>query len=109
MSASPSINPQAVRDETQPRHDWSLEAIRGLFSLPLNDLLYRAHGIHRQCFDPNHLQLSTLLNIKSGGCPEDCAYCPQSARYQTGVDNEAMLDCDQVLQAARAAQARGPP
>lgn len=107
MSASPSINQDLSRDESQPRHDWTHEEIQGLFAMPLNDLLYRAHAIHRRCFDPNEIQLSTLLNIKTGGCPEDCAYCPQSARYQTGVNNDAMLDCDAVIKAARAAQARG--
>ena len=107
MSASPSINQDLRRDESQPRHDWTPEEIQGLFALPLNDLLYRAHAIHRRCFDPNEIQLSTLLNIKTGGCPEDCAYCPQSARYQTGVNNDAMLECDEVIKAARAAQARG--
>jgi biotin synthase len=107
MSASPSINQERFQDESQPRHDWTQEEVRALFALPLNDLLYRAHGIHRCCFDPNEIQLSTLLNIKTGGCPEDCAYCPQSARYQTGLTNEIMLECDEVLTAARAARDRG--
>jgi biotin synthase len=107
MSASPSINQERFQDESQPRHDWTQEEVRALFALPLNDILYRAHGIHRCCFDPNEIQLSTLLNIKTGGCPEDCAYCPQSARYQTGLTNEIMLECDEVLTAARAARDRG--
>ena len=78
-----------------------------LFALPFNDLLYRAQGVHRQHFDANRVQLSTLLSIKTGGCPEDCGYCPQAARHHTGVQNEALLDLDAVLQAARAAQAAG--
>ncbi|MEX2525562.1 MAG: biotin synthase BioB [Gammaproteobacteria bacterium] len=89
------------------RHDWSLGEVEALFALPFNDLLFRAHTIHRHHFNPNEVQLSTLLNIKSGGCPEDCAYCPQSARYHTGVDNEAMLSCDDVLAAARSARQMG--
>jgi len=106
MSAIPRPNP-AQLSPAPFRHDWSLEEIRSLFALPLNDLLYRAHGVHRQHFDPNEVQLSTLLNIKTGGCPEDCGYCPQSARYSTGVEAGAMLDCDEVVRAARAARARG--
>jgi biotin synthase len=107
MSASPSINQDQLRDESQPRHDWTREEIQALFALPLNDLLYHAHGVHRRCFDPNEIQLSTLLNVKTGGCPEDCAYCPQSARYRTGVNNDAMLECGAVTEAARAARDRG--
>lgn len=106
MSAEPRFD-QSCAQPVLPRHDWTLDEIRSLFALPLNDLLYRAHDMHRQNFDPNEIQLSTLLNIKSGGCPEDCAYCPQSARYRTGVDNQAMLDCDEVVRAARAARERG--
>ena len=90
-----------------PRHDWSLDEIIALYRQPLNDLLHRAHTQHRRSFDPNRVQLSTLLNIKSGGCPEDCAYCPQSVRYNTGVDNEALMSCEQVLAEARRAKASG--
>ena len=90
-----------------PRHDWSLAEIIALYRQPMNDLLHRAQSVHRHCFDPNEIQLSTLLNIKSGGCPEDCAYCPQSVRYNTGVENEGLMSCDQVLQAARRAQESG--
>lgn len=92
---------------TAPRHDWSLAEILTLYRQPLNDLLHRAHTVHRRCFDPNRIQLSTLLNIKSGGCPEDCAYCPQSVRYKTGVENEGLMSCDQVLAEARRAKASG--
>ena len=98
---------QELAPFTAPRHDWSLDEIVTLYRQPLNDLLYRAHTIHRRCFDPNRIQLSTLVNIKSGGCPEDCAYCPQSVRYKTGVDSEALMSCEQVLAEARRAKASG--
>ena len=78
-----------------------------LFALPFNDLLFRAHTVHRANFDPNRVQRSTLLSIKTGGCPEDCGYCPQAARYHTGVDNEALLSLDEVRAAATAAKAHG--
>lgn len=90
-----------------PRHDWSHAEIIALYRQPLNDLLHRAHTVHRHCFDPNEIQLSTLLNIKSGGCPEDCAYCPQSVRYRTGVENEELMSREQVLEAAGRALASG--
>ena len=92
---------------TGARAPWRVAAIEALFELPFNDLIYRAHAVHRQHFDPNAVQLSTLLSIKTGGCPEDCAYCPQAARYQTGVENEALLSTDEVAAAARAAKANG--
>jgi len=78
-----------------------------LFVLPFNDLLFRAHTVHRANFDPNRVQRSTLLSIKTGGCPEDCGYCPQAARYHTGVENEALLSLDEVRAAAAAAKAHG--
>jgi len=81
---------------------WTVEGVLELLELPFNDLLYRAHAAHRQHFDPNVVQLSTLLSIKTGGCPEDCAYCPQAKRYHTGVENEPLLGLEQVLPAARA-------
>ena len=91
--------------------DPALERLRAealaLFALPFNDLLYRAHTAHRGHFDPNRVQRSTLLSIKTGGCPEDCGYCPQAARYHTGVENEAMLSLDEVTAAARAAKEHG--
>lgn len=85
----------------------AVEAVEALFELPFNDLLYRAHSTHRAHFDPNAVQLSTLLSIKTGGCPEDCGYCPQSVRHPTGVGNEPMLELAEVLAAARAAKAKG--
>jgi len=90
-----------------PSPRWTRRAVRELFELPFLDLLHRAQGVHRAHHAANAVQLSTLVSIKTGGCPEDCAYCPQAARYHTGVDNEAMLSVDDVLAAARAAQAAG--
>ncbi|MGC2457838.1 MAG: biotin synthase BioB [Gallionellaceae bacterium] len=86
---------------------WSVAEIEALFKLPFADLLYRAQQIHREHFDPNAIQLSTLLSIKTGGCSEDCGYCPQSAFHDTGVENRKMLDVETVVQAARAAQQSG--
>src|SRR5471032_2656394 len=83
------------------------ERARELYSLPLNDLLLEAHTVHREHFDPNRVQRSTLLSIKTGGCPEDCGYCPQAARYHTGVENEALMPLEEVIGAARAAKAHG--
>ncbi len=85
----------------------SLEYVEQLFNLPFNDLLFRAQTIHRENFEPNTVQLSTLLSIKTGGCPEDCSYCPQAARYDTGVTNQEILPLQEVLDAARAAKANG--
>ena len=89
------------------RTRWTVEAIESLLSLPLPELLHRAQTVHRENFDPAKVQLSTLLSIKTGGCPEDCAYCPQSRRFSTGVEDEPLLDEGTVLEAARAAKAAG--
>jgi biotin synthase len=89
------------------RGGWTVSEVQALFELPFNDLLHRAHHVHRRHFDPNSIQLSTLLSIKTGGCPEDCAYCPQSVRYQTGVAGEDLLELGQVVAAARRAKAHG--
>ena len=89
------------------RHNWRLEEIQDLFELPFNDLLFQAQTIHRQFFDANEIQLSALLNIKEGGCPEDCAYCPQSIRYDTGIDAGEVMLVDEVVTAAREARANG--
>ncbi|MDD3884931.1 MAG: biotin synthase BioB [Gallionella sp.] len=86
---------------------WSVEAIKTLFELPFADLLFRAQQIHREHFDPNAVQLSTLLSIKTGGCSEDCGYCPQSAFHDAGVENRKMLEVAAVIKAAQAAQAAG--
>lgn len=89
------------------RHDWSLEEVEALFALPFNDLLFQAQSVHRQYFDPNQVQVSTLLSIKTGACPEDCAYCPQSTRYDTGLEAEKLMEVEKVLEQARAAAASG--
>ena len=94
-------------DARVTRHDWRPEEVQALFELPFNDLLFQAHGLHRQHFVPNTVQLSTLLSIKTGACPEDCAYCPQSARYHTGVKNEPLMDMATVKAAAQAAKDAG--
>ncbi len=90
-----------------PRHDWTREEVRALFALPFPELMFRAAQTHRQYFDPTEVQISTLLSIKTGGCPEDCAYCPQSAQYDTGVKAEKLMGLDAVLSEARAAKANG--
>jgi biotin synthase len=89
------------------RHDWTRAEVRALFGLPFPDLLFRAQSIHRAHFDPREVQISTLLSIKTGGCPEDCAYCPQSVHFETGVAAEKLMSLDAVLEAARAAKASG--
>ena len=89
------------------RHDWTRDEVAALFALPFNELLHRAHGIHREHHDPNAVQVSTLLSIKTGGCPEDCAYCPQAARYDTGVQAQKLMEVDAVLARAKAAKAAG--
>lgn len=89
------------------RHDWTRAEILNLYALPLNDLLFQAHSIHRQHFDPNQVQVSTLLSIKTGTCPEDCKYCPQSGHYDTGLDKEKLLEIEKVIAEARDAKAKG--
>lgn len=89
------------------RHDWSREEVEHLFALPFNDLLFQAQTVHRQYHDPNAVQVSTLLSIKTGGCPEDCAYCPQAARYSTGVKAEKLMSVEAVLARAQAAKDAG--
>src|SRR5213075_2905577 len=86
---------------------WSVDTVETLYRVPFNDLIYRAQAVHREHFDANAVQLSTLLSIKTGGCPEDCGYCPQAARYHTGVENEALMSVDDVVDAARAAKNNG--
>jgi biotin synthase len=92
---------------THATSTWSLKAIEELFNLPFNDLMFQAQQVHRLHFDPNEVQLSTLLSIKTGGCPEDCGYCPQSVHYNTGVEASKMLDVEEVKQAAVEAQKNG--
>lgn len=95
------------REKPDIRHDWTKAEAEALFALPFNDLLYRAHSLHRQYFDPNEVQLSTLLNIKDGGCPEDCRYCAQSARYDTGFAAKKLMEVEEVVGQAHAAKAAG--
>mgnify|MGYP000556352045 FL=1 len=89
------------------RHDWTADQVNALFALPFSDLMHRAQTVHREHFDPNAVQLSTLLSIKTGACPEDCKYCPQSVRYNTGLKTEALMAVEQVEQAARTAKEAG--
>ncbi|WP_240615476.1 biotin synthase BioB [Alteromonas facilis] len=89
------------------RHNWTLDEVNALFELPFNDLLFYAQSVHRQHFDPNHVQVSTLLSIKTGACPEDCKYCPQSARYDTGLEKERLMEIEKVIERAREAKATG--
>ena len=92
---------------TELRHDWSLDEVVKLYEQPFNDLLFQAHSVHRENFDPNAVQMSTLLSIKTGGCPEDCAYCPQSVHYDTGVDAHPLLPVEDVVAAAKRAKDAG--
>jgi len=89
------------------RHDWSSDEVAALLDLPLNDLIFRAQGAHRAHFDPNRVQVSALLSVKTGACPEDCGYCGQSARHATNLEPERLLDVEAVVAAARAAQVEG--
>lgn len=98
MSATP---------ESVLRHDWGLEEIEALFALPFNDLLFRSHSIHRQFFDANQVQVSSLLSIKTGSCSEDCGYCPQSARYDSDLKPEALMPVEAVIKAAEQAKQQG--
>ncbi len=101
MSIVPTNGPFAVR------HDWTREEVRALFGLPFPELMFQAQSAHRAHFDPRAVQISTLLSIKTGGCPEDCAYCPQSASYETGVEAGKLMSRDAVLAEAQAAKAAG--
>jgi biotin synthase len=96
-------------DNERPRvrHDWAREEVQALFDQPFNDLLYAAHRTHRAFFPANEVQVSTLCSIKTGACPEDCAYCPQSVRFDTGLENEALLDVEEVVRQASAARDHG--
>jgi biotin synthase len=103
MSALPEI----FHINTAIRHDWQLSEITALFALPFNDLLFKAQTVHRAHFDPNEIQISSLLSIKTGSCSEDCGYCPQSARYDSDLNPEALLPVDAVIRAAQAAKDQG--
>src|SRR5690606_8721337 len=112
LSRLPGL-PRAVRQETampavsesrdlaaaaaEPRHDWSRVEVESLFELPFTELLFRAAAVHRAHFDPAEVLVSTLLSVKTGGCPEDCAYCPQAQRYHTGVEAQKLMSTADVL------------
>jgi biotin synthase len=91
----------------EPRHDWTLAEAEALYALPFPELLFQAQQVHRHWHDPTEVQMSTLLSIKTGACPEDCAYCPQSIRFDTGLTNESLLPLETVIERARAARAAG--
>jgi len=93
--------------KSEIRHDWSIEEVETLLNLPFNDLLFQAQNMHRQQFDPNQVQVSTLLSIKTGACPEDCGYCSQSARNDTSLERERLLPIDEVLASAAVAKEKG--
>ncbi|MEF3077167.1 biotin synthase BioB [Methylobacter sp. Wu1] len=105
MSASPAISP--TQQSTTTRHDWQLDEVQALYALPFNDLIFKAQTIHRENFDPNEIQVSSLLSIKTGSCSEDCGYCPQSARYDSDLTPEALMSVDAVLKAAQKAKEQG--
>ncbi|MES9850512.1 MAG: biotin synthase BioB [Candidatus Thiodiazotropha sp. L084R] len=93
--------------ESQLRHDWNLGEIETLLDLPFNDLVFRAQSIHRETFDPNQIQMSSLLSIKTGACAEDCGYCSQSAKNDSGLEAEKLMPLEDVIQAAEAAKEKG--
>ncbi len=107
-SPMPAANPVLARCVSGAvRHDWTRAEIQALFDLPFPDLIFHAQRVHRLHFDPREVQISTLLSIKTGGCPEDCAYCPQSAHHHAGVKADKLMEIGAVLDEARAAKAAG--
>ncbi|GAA0790707.1 biotin synthase BioB [Marinobacterium sediminicola] len=96
-----------MQNLAEVRHDWTEQEVRELFELPMNDLLFQAQSVHRQHFNPNEVQVSTLLSIKTGSCPEDCKYCPQSAHYNTGLEKQRLMEVEAVLNKARQAKESG--
>jgi biotin synthase len=99
----------AMSDDSNPdiRHDWDVTEVGALFGQPFNDLMFRAQSVHRRYFDPNAVQVSTLMSIKTGACPEDCKYCPQSGHYNTGLTKEKLVEVQKVVSEARRAKASG--
>ncbi|MFQ3249389.1 MAG: biotin synthase [Glaciecola sp.] len=97
----------ALHNEFEPRHDWTIPEVNALYAMPFNDLLFKAQMVHRAHFDPNYVQVSTLLSIKTGACPEDCKYCPQSARYDTGLEKERLMEINKVIERAKEAKQAG--
>ena len=102
-----SATPEPIAISAPLRHDWQLDEVEALFALPFNDLIFKAQTVHRVYFDPNEIQVSSLLSIKTGSCSEDCGYCPQSARYDSDLNPEALMPVDKVLQAAQEAKEQG--
>ena len=105
ISPASALAPAAASTQATPR--WTVSAVEALYQLPLMDLLFRAQLVHRENFDPNEVQRSALISIKTGGCSEDCSYCSQSARYKTDTEREALMEVEDVLAAAREAKAKG--
>jgi biotin synthase len=99
--------PVRIADPTLPRHDWTLEEVEALFELPFAELVFRAAEVHRRWFDPSEIQMSQLLSVKTGGCPEDCGYCAQSAHFETGLKASKLMEPDAVIAEAAAAKAGG--
>jgi len=93
--------------EDKTKHDWQVEEVLKLFEMPFNDLIFKAAEIHRSNHNPNAVQISTLLSIKTGSCPENCKYCPQSAHYNTGLEKESLMETGKILEAAKAAKKAG--
>jgi len=111
MSVNPNIDQISSKAQlnvaTALRNDWQLDEVKALYALPFNDLLFKAQSIHRENFDPNEVQVSSLLSIKTGSCSEDCGYCPQSARYDSDLTPEALLPVDDVIKSAQQAKDQG--
>jgi biotin synthase len=99
--------PASLRTSPELRHNWTKNEVTALFALPFNDLIFQAQSVHRAFFNANQVQVSTLCSIKTGACPEDCAYCPQSAHFDTGLEKEKLMAVEKVLEEARAAKASG--
>lgn len=104
----PAVSDRPIASGAAPlRHDWTRSEVEALFALPFTELLFRAASVHRERFDPAEVQVSTLLSVKTGGCPEDCAYCPQAQRYDTGVDAQKLMDTADVVASAQRAKDAG--
>ena len=102
-----SVTSESIKLDAPLRHDWQLAEVQALFDMPFNDLVFKAQTVHRVYFDPNEIQVSSLLSIKTGSCSEDCGYCPQSARYDSDLTPEALMPVDEVLKAAEQARQQG--
>lgn len=108
LASRPAVTSKPVEYQLGAvRHDWTRDEVRTIYELPLPDLMFQAQTVHRMYFDPTEVQISTLLSIKTGGCPEDCGYCPQSAHYDTGLPASKLMEVEKVLTEARAAKAAG--